>query len=163
MPQHRLPSGSTALHFRLRPQFVLPPHFRANVGSPARPNELRTRKTFGVCRTQMPQCTCMYGPSCPHFAGTQAKGKRNFRTNWQRLAFFENFRRDRHGPSRISQLICQISRLIFNRSHVNASHDVPACKVIDLWTIDDFVKDGDGLRSCILQGRPTYKEYACPK
>ena len=32
-----------------------------------------------------------------------------------------------------------------------------------LWWIDDFVKDGDGLRSCIFAGTTDiYKEYACP-
>ena len=42
-----------------------------------------TRKTFGVCRTQMPQCSCIEGLFRPHFAGTWAKGKRSFETDWQ--------------------------------------------------------------------------------
>ena len=42
------PSGSTVLYFGLD-QFVLPPHLSAIVGSRARPNELPTRKLFGVC------------------------------------------------------------------------------------------------------------------
>ena len=50
--------------------------------------------------------------------------------------FFQSFRRDRHRQCPILQLICLISELIFDRSHVNASHDVPACKVIDLRTMD---------------------------
>ena len=51
-------------------------------------------------------------------------------------SFFQNFRRDQRRQSPMSQLICQISQLVFDRSHVNASHDVPACKVIDLRTMD---------------------------
>ena len=53
-------------------------------------------------------------------------------------SFFQSFWRDRRRPSPISQLICQISQLIFDRSHVNASHDMPAptCKMIDLRTMD---------------------------
>ena len=69
-------------------RFVLPPHLSTIVGLPARPNELQTRKTFGVCRTLLPQCTCIDGPFRPHFAGARAKGKRSFRTNLQRLASF---------------------------------------------------------------------------
>ena len=56
-------------------------HYRR---SPARPNELRTRKTFGVCRTRMSQCTCINGPFFPHF--DDAKEKRSFRTDWQHPA-----------------------------------------------------------------------------
>ena len=48
--------------------------------------------------------------------------------------FFQSFRHHRCRQSPISQLTCQISQLIFDRSHVNSSHDVPACKVIDLRT-----------------------------
>ena len=52
-------------------------------------------------------------------------------------SFFQSSRRNRCRLSPIQQLICQISQLIFDRSHVNASHDVPACKVpIDLRTMD---------------------------
>ena len=49
---------------------------------------------------------------------------------------FQSFRHDRRRLSPISQLICQISQLIYDRNHVNASHDVPACKVVDLRTMD---------------------------
>ena len=109
-----------------RARFVLPPHLSANVGSPAHPNELRTRKTFGVCRTRMPQCTCMDRPFRPHFAGARAKGKRSFRTGWQYLASFRTFGRS------ISdlQLICQISQLICDR--MLALHDVPG-RVDNQW------------------------------
>ena len=51
-------------------------------------------------------------------------------------SFFQSIRHHRHWQSPISQLICQISQLIFDRSHVNSSHDVTACKVIDLRTMD---------------------------
>ena len=80
------PSGSTALYFGL--DLSLPPHLSATVGSPAHPNELRTRKTFGVCRTRMPQCTCIDGPFFLHFASARAKGKRSFRTDCQCITFF---------------------------------------------------------------------------
>ena len=43
--------------------------------------------------------------------------------------FFQSFRRVQRRQSPISQLIFQISQLIFDRSHVKASHDVPAGKV----------------------------------
>ena len=115
-------------------RFVLPPHLSSIVVLPARPNKPRTRKTFGVCRTQMPQCAD--GPFFPHFASARAKGKRSFRTNWRSLTIFQSFQRDRRRLSPISQLICQISQLIFDQSHVNASHDVSTCKVIDLRTMD---------------------------
>ena len=72
------PSGSTVLLFGL---VCPPPHLSAIVGLPARQNKLQTSKTFGVCRTLMPQCTCIDGPFCPHFAGARAKGKRSFRTD----------------------------------------------------------------------------------
>ena len=49
-------------------------------------------------------------------------------------SFFQSFRRHQRRQSPISQLICQLSQLIFDRSHVNSSHDVPACKVIALRT-----------------------------
>ena len=51
-------------------------------------------------------------------------------------SFFQSFRRDRRRQFPISQLICQLSQLIFDRSHVNSSYDMPACKVIDLRTMD---------------------------
>ena len=53
-------------------------------------------------------------------------------------SFFQSFWHDRRRQSPISQLIYQISQLIFDRSHVNASHDVSACKVIDLRTMDSL-------------------------
>ena len=52
----------------IRALSVLPTHLSANLVSPARPNELRSRKTFGVCRTRMPPCVCIDGPFRPHFA-----------------------------------------------------------------------------------------------
>ena len=61
-------------------------------------------------------------------------------------SFFQSFWRDRRRLSPISQLICQISQLIFDRSHVNASDDVPACKVIDLWTINRLCVRGPNVR-----------------
>ena len=68
------------------------------------------------------QCTCIDGPFCQHFAGSRAKRKWSFRTDRQRPASFRTF----GAPiSDISQLICQISWLIFDRSNVNASHGVP--------------------------------------
>ena len=51
---------------------------------------------------------------------------------------FQNFRRHRRWQYPILQLICQKPRLILHWSHVNSRvpHDVPACKVIDLRTMD---------------------------
>ena len=54
-------------------------------------------------------------------------------------SFFQSFWRHQRRQSPISQLICQISQLIFDRSDVNSSHDVPACKVINLWKWTGFV------------------------
>ena len=48
------------------------------------------------------------------------------------FSFFQSCRRNRRRLSRISPRICQISKPIFDRRHVNDSHDVPACKVIDV-------------------------------
>ena len=68
-------------------------------------------------------------------------------SNWlAKSRFFQSFRRDRCQQSPISRLICQISRLIFDRSHVNASHDLPACKVIALRTMDRFCVRGPNSR-----------------
>ena len=94
--------------------------------SPARPNKLRTWNTFGVRRTLTHQCTCVDGPFCPHFAGAWAKGKRTSQNKLAVPGFFKNVRR---GQFQISQLICQISQLIFYRRHVHASRGVPACIV----------------------------------
>ena len=72
-------------------------------------------------------------------------------------SFFQSFRRDGRRQSPISQLICQISQLIFDRSHVNASHSVPTCKVIDLRTMDRLCVRGpngrvDGQRKRRMEG-----------
>ena len=83
---------------------VLPTHLSANLVSPARPNEQRSRKTFGVCRTRMPPCVCIDGPFRPHFARAPAKGKRSFRTDRQRPASFRPFGRSISNL----QLICPI-------------------------------------------------------
>ena len=93
------------------------------VGSPARPNELWTRKTSGTCRTRMPQCTCIDGPFCPNFAGDRAKEKRGFPTDRQRLASCRIFDRS------ISdlQLICRIIQTDLwskPRGRWHVSHDV---------------------------------------
>ena len=92
-------SGSTTLYFRLCLSF------HEIVGSPAHLNKLRTHKSFSVCQTRMPQCTCMDGPFCPHCAGARAEGKVNSQ-NWLVVSgLFENIR---HGRFQISQRICQI-------------------------------------------------------
>ena len=90
MHQHRPWWVHSAL---IRARSVLPTHLSANLVSPAGPNELRTRKTFGVCRIRMPSCVSIDGPfpSGPHFARTRAKRKRSFRTDRQRLASFRAF------------------------------------------------------------------------
>ena len=100
------PSGLHSALFRARS--VLPIHLSANLVSPARPNELRSRKTFGVCRTRMPPCVCIDGPFRPHFARARAKGKRSFRTDRQRLASFRAFGRSISNL----QLICPIYWLV---------------------------------------------------
>ena len=87
----------------------VPTHLSTNLVSPARPNELRSRKTFGVCRTRMPPCVCIDGPFHPHFARARAKGKRSFRTDRQRPAFFRPFGRSISNLQRI----CLIYRLIW--------------------------------------------------
>ena len=110
-------------------RFVLPPHSSAIVGftteSPALRNELQTHKTFGVCRTQMPQCTCIDGPFRPPFAGARAKGKRSFRTDRQRPASFRTFGRS------ISdlQLSCRIIPTdLWLKTRTHPIHDVPGEK-----------------------------------
>ena len=75
--------------------------------------------------------------------------------------FFQSFRRHRHRLSSISQLICQISQLILDRSHVNSSHDVPTCKVIDLRTMDRLCVRGptgrvDGQRKRRMEGENAF-------
>ena len=96
---------------------------RQILGSPAHRNEMRTHKSFGISRTRMPQCKCMDGPFRPHFAGAWVKGKRSFQNGLATPCFFPNFRRFQSW-----QVVCEISGFIFDRSHVNASHDVPTCK-----------------------------------
>ena len=146
-------SAPTRVHSAsFRARSVLPTHLSTNLVSPARPNELRSRKTFGVCRTRIPPCVCIDGPFRPHFTHARAKGKRSFRTDRQCLASFRAF--GAIGVENLrSQLICQISQLIFDWSHVNALHDVPAkncvpaCKVIDLRTLDRLCVVGQSTES----------------
>ena len=66
-------------------------------------------------------CEGMLSQINVHFTRARAAGKRSFRIDWQCLASFRTFGRS------ISdlQLICQIYRLICDRSHVHASHDEP--------------------------------------
>ena len=145
-------------------RFVLPPHLSAIVGLPARPTELRTRKTFDVCRTRMTQCMCIDGPLRQHVAsGWRSSERKKKLSNWLAASsFFQSFRCDQRRPSPISQLICQISQLIFDRNHVNASHDVPTCKVIDLWTMDRLCVRGHngrvgGQRKWIMESENAFR------
>ena len=64
-----------------------------------------------------------------HFAGAWAKGKRSSQNRLAASGFPENFRQFRRGRFHISKLICQISRLIFDRRHVHASHTCNCCKM----------------------------------
>ena len=71
---------------------------------PARPNELRSRKTFGSVEHGCPRVSASMGRFAPHFARARAKGKRSFRTDRQRPASFRAFGRS---ISKL-QLICPI-------------------------------------------------------
>ena len=83
-------------------RFVPPPHLSAIVGSPAHPNELQTCKIYGVCRTRMPQCTCIDGPFRPHFTGARAKGEK-FSNKLAAYNFFQSFRPvDLRSPTELS-------------------------------------------------------------
>ena len=72
-------------------------------------------------------------------------------------SFFQSFRRNWRWQSPISQLICQIFQLIFDRSHVNASHDVPACKVIDPRTMDRLCVRGPNDTESVDKGNGEWK------
>ena len=69
-----------------------------------------------------------------HFASDPAKLGKKLLNRLAACSFFQRFRRDSRRQSPISQLNCQISQLIFDRS--NASHEVPPCKLVDLRAID---------------------------
>ena len=77
-------------------------------------------------------------------------------------SFIQSSQRDRRPQYPISQLICQISQLTFDRSHVNSSHDVPACKVIDLRTMEGLCVGGpngrvDGQRKRGMEGENAFR------
>ena len=114
-----------------RARFVLPPHLSAIEVLPARPNEQRTRKAFGICRTRMPLCTCIDGSFFPEFTGTRAQGKEAFEPTGNIQVLSKLSAPSTSTISDITTLICQITRLIFDRSRVNSSHDLPTSKVID--------------------------------
>ena len=72
-------------HFGLR-------HFSAIESSPSPSGAVRaawTRKTFRICRTQIPVRICTDGPFRPHFASAQAKGKRSSQKRLAESRFFE--------------------------------------------------------------------------
>ena len=69
-----------------------------------------------------------------HFASDPAKLGKKLLNRLAVSSFFQRFRRNSRRQSPISQLNCQTSQLIFDRS--NASHEVPPCKLVDLRTID---------------------------
>ena len=77
-------------------------------------------------------------------------------------SFLQSFRHDRRRQSPISQLIFQISQLIFDRSHMNSSHDMPVCKVNDLLTLDILCVHGPngrvgGQRKWRIEGENAFR------
>ena len=123
---------------------MLPPYLCAIVGSPAAacPNEPRTCKACSVCQTRMPQCTRFDGPFSRTSLVLEKMGKEAYEPTGSVWLFFRAFSATRVENLRYHNWSVKYPKLIFDRSHVNASNDVPAWKVIDLWTMDRLCLHG---------------------
>ena len=100
------------------------------VGLPAHPNELRTQKTFGVCRTQMPQCTCIDGPFARTSLALERKRKETFEPTGSFLLLSELSA----SRPQIANWSVALSRPIFDRSQMVDSTFPTTCTLQCLQT-----------------------------
>ena len=127
------PSGSTALYFgRICPSSPFERHRRFT--SPSK-RAADSQKFWRLSNTDDPVYVNRWATS-PALRWRSSEREKKLSNRLAASSFLQSFRCDRRRLSPIWQLICQISQLIFDWSQLNASHDVPACKVTDLRTMD---------------------------
>ena len=102
---------------------VLPTHLSANLVSPARPNEQRSRKTFGVCRTRI--CVCIDGPFRPALRSRSSERERKLSNGPAASSFFQTFRPvDLKSPTDLSDIPTDLTDLWADLWSL-ASHALP--------------------------------------
>ena len=151
------PSGSTVLYKFISGSICPSNPFERELSftSPSK-RAAESQNLWRLSNTDAPVCLHRWAVS-PALRSCLSEREKKLSNRLAVSSFFQSFRCDRRRQSPISQLICQISQLIFDRSHVNASHDVPACKVIDLRTMDRLCVRGPNGTESVDKGNREWK------